>query len=86
MRDHRTIRVCLSPHDMAICQRVFDQVCAGENLDPLGREAQVLASMIVGIFRNAHTNERQLLEAVRSRRPSKIANNGRLAQGAGRLT
>jgi hypothetical protein len=74
MRDRRTVRACLSPHDMAICQRVFDQVCADEDLDPLGRDAEVIASMVVGIFRNAHTNERQLLEAIRSLRPSKVAN------------
>ena len=73
MLDQRVNRICLSPHDMAVCQRVFDRVCADEQLDPLSREAELLASMVVGIFRNSHTNERQLLEAVRSRRQEAAA-------------
>ncbi|RWC26348.1 MAG: hypothetical protein EOS27_25270 [Mesorhizobium sp.] len=72
MLDQHTIRACLSPHDMAICQRVFDQICADEHLDPLSRDAEILASTVVGTFRNAHTKECELLEAVRSRRPSKL--------------
>lgn len=61
-------RTCLAPPDLAICERVFDQVCADENLDPLGPDAEILAVMVVAIFRNVHTSERELLEAVRSRR------------------
>jgi hypothetical protein len=61
-------RTCLCPHDLAICERVFDQVCAEEHLDPLDPDAEILAVMVVAIFRNAHTGERELLEAVRSRR------------------
>lgn len=67
MLDQRVNLTCLSAPDLAICQRVFDQVCADEHLDPLGREAQILASMVVGIFRNVLTNEAGLLEAVRYR-------------------
>lgn len=63
---------CFSPHDLAICERVFDQICADEHLDPLGADAEILAEMVVAIFRNAHTSERDLLEAVRSRR-NKVA-------------
>ncbi len=36
--DQRFDRTCLSD-DMAICQRLFDQVCADEHLDPLSRES-----------------------------------------------
>jgi len=68
----RGFRTCISPYDLAVCQRVFDRVCAAENLDPLSRDAAILASMVVGIFRNAHTNERELLEAVMSRRLPKV--------------
>jgi len=69
-------RTCLSPHDLAICECVFDQVCADENLDPLGRDAEILAMIVVAIFRNARTSEHELLEAVRSRR-RRVAGIGR---------
>lgn len=68
-------RTCLSPHDLAICERVFDQVCADEHLNPLDPDTEILAVMVVAIFRNAHTGERELLEAVRSRR-QKVAGGG----------
>lgn len=68
-------RTCLSPHDLAICERVFDRVCADENLDPSDPDAEILAVMVVAIFRNVHTSERELLEAVRSRR-QKAAGTG----------
>lgn len=61
-------RTCLSPHDLAICERVFDQVCADEHLDPLDPAAEILTVMVVAIFRNAHTSERELLVAVKSHR------------------
>ncbi|MER8524472.1 MULTISPECIES: hypothetical protein [unclassified Mesorhizobium] len=64
---------CLSPHDLAICERVFDQVCSDENFDPLDPDTEILAVMVVAIFRNAHTSERELLEAVRSRRQKAAA-------------
>ncbi|TGQ40598.1 MULTISPECIES: hypothetical protein [unclassified Mesorhizobium] len=68
MLRRRFNRTCLSPHDLDICERVFDQVCADEQLDPLDPDTEILAVMVVAIFRNAHTSERELLEAVRSRR------------------
>lgn len=61
-------RTCLSPLDLTICQRVFDRVCADEDLDPLDPKAEILAVMVVAIFRNAHTRECELLEAVKSHR------------------
>jgi hypothetical protein len=68
MLRRRFNRTCLSPHDLAICERVFNKVCADENLDPLEPDAEILAVMVVAIFRNADTSERELLETVRSRR------------------
>ncbi|TIT20053.1 MAG: hypothetical protein E5W70_22990 [Mesorhizobium sp.] len=71
MSRQRFNRTRLSPHDLAICERVFDQVCADEHIDPLSLDAEALAVMIVAIFRNVTTNERELLEEVRSLRRSK---------------
>lgn len=68
MLRRRFNRTCLSPHDLAICERVFDQVCTDEHLDPLDPDTEILAVTVVAIFRNAHTSERELLEAVRSLR------------------
>ncbi|RWO88971.1 hypothetical protein [Mesorhizobium sp.] len=77
MLRRRFNRTRLSPHDLAICERVYDQVCADEHIDPLSRDAEVLAVMIVAIFRNITTSERELLEAVRSLRRSKGAEQAR---------
>lgn len=71
MPRRRFTRTCLSPHDLAICERVFDQVCADEVIDPFSRNAEALAVTIVAIFRNVTTNERELLGEVRSRQRSK---------------
>ncbi|RWK93498.1 MAG: hypothetical protein EOR45_26760 [Mesorhizobium sp.] len=73
MPHRRFSRTRLSPHDLAICERVYDQVCADEHIDPLSRDAEALAVMIVAVFRNITTNERELLEEVRSLRRSKGA-------------
>ncbi|TIP30028.1 MAG: hypothetical protein E5X67_04455 [Mesorhizobium sp.] len=77
MPHRRFNRTRLSPHDLAICERVYDQVCADEHIDPLSRDAEVLAVMIVAIFRNITTSERELLEQVRSLRRSKGAEKAR---------
>ncbi|RWB88098.1 MAG: hypothetical protein EOS52_04790 [Mesorhizobium sp.] len=68
MLRQRFNRTCLSPLDLAVCERVFNQVCADERLDPLDPNAEILAEMIVAVFRNARTNERELLEEIRSQR------------------
>lgn len=57
----RTNRTCLSPHDLAICQRLFDRICADEDPGPLSQQGEILAETVVATFRNAHTDERELL-------------------------
>jgi hypothetical protein len=79
MPDQRINCACLSPHDQAVCQRVFDQVCRSEGLDPLSREAEAVATMVVEIFANAHTDEQGLLEAVSSRRQKASLSKQRLS-------
>ncbi|RWP41082.1 MAG: hypothetical protein E5Y63_30630 [Mesorhizobium sp.] len=73
MLRRRFNRTCLSPHDLAICERVFDQVCADEHMDSSSRDAEALAVAIVAIFRNITTKERELLDELRSLRLSKGA-------------
>jgi hypothetical protein len=73
MPRRRFNRTRLSPHDLAICERVFNQVCADEHIDPLSRDAEALAMAIVAIFLNITTKERELLDEVRSLRLSKGA-------------
>lgn len=77
MPHRRFSRTRLSPHDLAICERVYDQACAAEHIDPLSQDAEALAVMIVAIFRNTTTNERKLLEEVTSLRRSKGAEKAR---------
>ncbi|RWL93391.1 MAG: hypothetical protein EOR68_24380 [Mesorhizobium sp.] len=76
MLRQRFNRTCLSPLDLAVCERVFNQVCTDERLDPLDPNAEILAEMVVAAFRNDRTNERELLEAIRSQR-QKITGPGR---------
>ncbi|TJW38131.1 MAG: hypothetical protein E5X59_32385, partial [Mesorhizobium sp.] len=49
MPHRRFSRTRLSPHDLAICERVYDQACAAEHIDPLSQDAEALAVMIVAI-------------------------------------
>ncbi|MER8826411.1 hypothetical protein NKH73_10350 [Mesorhizobium sp. M0938] len=69
----RFTRTCLSPHDLAICEGVFDQVCGDEHIDPLSRDAEALAVAIVAIIRNITANERETAGRSRSLRRSKGA-------------
>jgi hypothetical protein len=69
----RFTRTFLSPHDLAICEGVFDQVCGDEHIDPLSRDAEALAVAVVAIIRNITTNERETAGRVRSLRRSKGA-------------
>lgn len=76
MLRRRFNRTCLSPLDLAVCERPFNQVCADERLDPLDPNAEILVEMVVAVFRNARRSERELLEAIRPQR-QKITRPGR---------
>ena len=67
MLRQRFNRTCLSPYDLAICDRVFDQVCSDDHLAPLELDAAILAVMGVAIFRKSHPLEGASQRAVTPR-------------------
>ncbi|RWK55818.1 MAG: hypothetical protein E5X43_08405 [Mesorhizobium sp.] len=59
----------LGPEDLALCQRVFDQICADASLDSTSIEAEDLAAMVLSAFqRSPDKTEADLLAAIRARR------------------
>lgn len=58
----------LGPEDLALCQRVFVQMCADARLDRLSLDAELLAAAILSTFQRMPVGEAELLEAIRSRR------------------
>ena len=58
----------LGPDDLALCQRVFDQACADDNMDCSGVLGEMLASTVIGTFQRGFVNEADLLIEVRRRR------------------
>ncbi|RWL23283.1 MAG: hypothetical protein E5X64_38935 [Mesorhizobium sp.] len=55
--------------DLALCQRVFDQICADASLDSTSIEAEALAAMVLSAFqRSPDKTEADLLAAIRSGR------------------
>jgi len=58
----------LGPDDLALCQRVFDQICTDANWDRDCPDSQILASVILAAFQHGTTNEAELLAAMRERR------------------
>ncbi|WP_084508022.1 hypothetical protein [Mesorhizobium sp. WSM3224] len=58
----------LGPEDLAICQRVFDRICADANLDRKSVDGQVLALTVLAFFQRGVTDHDELLAAVLGRR------------------
>ncbi|PAP96294.1 hypothetical protein CIT31_06360 [Mesorhizobium wenxiniae] len=59
----------LGPEDLALCQRVFDQICAGASLERQSIEAEDLAAAVLTAFHcSPNRTEADLLAAIRSRR------------------
>jgi len=62
-------RQFLGPEDLALCQRVFDQICADASLDRLSIEAEDLAAAVLSAFHcSPNRTEADLLAVIRSRR------------------
>lgn len=58
----------LSPDDLAICQRAFDQICVDARLDRKSVDGELLASTVLAAFQSGITEGAELLAAVRARR------------------
>jgi hypothetical protein len=59
----------LGPEDLALCQRVFDQISADASLDSKSIEAEDLAAAVLTAFHcSPNRTEADLLAAIRSRR------------------
>jgi len=58
----------LGPDDLALCQRVFDQICTDAKWDRDCADSEILASVIFTTFKNGTVNEADLLAAMRERR------------------
>ena len=62
----RVKRTTLSAADLALCKRVFEQVCADEQVDKSSLLAGIIALTVMAIFYNFHTEEGKLLDEVRA--------------------
>jgi hypothetical protein len=58
----------LSPEDLAVCQRVFDRMCADCRWDHDSSDAEALATVIISVFQRGVFNEADLLEDMQGRR------------------
>ncbi|MER9328577.1 hypothetical protein [Mesorhizobium sp. M0488] len=59
----------LASEDLAMCQRVFDQICADASLHPTSIDAEMLASTVLTVFQlEPSKTEAELLVSIRDRR------------------
>ncbi|MER9309778.1 hypothetical protein NKI51_10710 [Mesorhizobium australicum] len=66
----------LSPDDLAICQRVFDQICVDAKLDRASVDGVTLALTVLAAFQNGIVADDELLAAVRARRADFMKHTG----------
>ncbi|HEY6733017.1 MAG TPA: hypothetical protein VI256_04360 [Roseiarcus sp.] len=66
----------LYPDDLAMLQRVFDQVCADGCHETNSVEAELIAGALMNIFQNGTSDEAVLLAELRSRRRDLILKTG----------
>lgn len=66
----------LSPDDLAICQRVFDQICADARLDRTSVDGEILASTVLTAFQSGIVEDAELLAAVRAHRADFMKRTG----------
>lgn len=63
----------LGPNDLALCQSVFDQLCADAKLDPASVDRQVLALTVLVFFQHGFVDRDELLGAVVGRHKSTLS-------------
>lgn len=66
----------LYPCDLAMLQRVLDQVRADGGHDAASPEAEILAAALLGLFQNGLANEAALLAEMRSRQQVYLLRTG----------
>jgi hypothetical protein len=66
----------LYPNDLALLQRVFDQVCADGHHDPSSLDAQKIATTLLHLFQCGLLDEPRLLAEIRSRQQDFIKRAG----------
>lgn len=66
----------LGPEDLALCRRVFEQVCSDGNLDRSCIGSEELAATVLNMFQHGVTDEAELLAAVRTLRDSLLRRAG----------
>lgn len=54
----------IGPEDLAVCQRVFDQICAEAKIDRNWDEGEVLAVTVLTFFQHGFAEYDDLLAAV----------------------
>jgi hypothetical protein len=58
----------LRPGDLAMCQRIFDQLRIGPRGEPASASDQLLAMSVITLFQQGITDETELLRTLRARR------------------
>jgi hypothetical protein len=58
----------LYPNDLAMLQRVFDELSADGGHDVASLDAEMIAAALLGLFQDGVTEEAALLAKIRSRR------------------
>lgn len=66
----------LYPNDLAMLQRVFDEVCADGCHATNSAEAELIAGTLMNIFQNGTSDEAALLAELRSRQHDFIRKTG----------
>ncbi|ESX64404.1 hypothetical protein X759_30890 [Mesorhizobium sp. LSHC420B00] len=64
------------PNDLALLQRVFDEICADGNHDASSGDAEIIASTLLQLFQDGMTDEAALLAEMRSRQRDFIRHTG----------
>ncbi|RUZ80895.1 hypothetical protein EN943_02195 [Mesorhizobium sp. M7A.F.Ca.US.006.01.1.1] len=67
----------LAPENLALCQRVFDQVCADADIDRASIEAEQIAAAVLNVFQLLPgATETELLASIRDRRDASHKRTG----------
>ncbi len=66
----------LYPCDLAMLQRVFDEILADGGYDVASLDSEMLAAALLGLFQNGVTEEATLVATMRSRQTVHLLRTG----------